>query len=175
MVHDLNLGTDIEAIEAHYLDKSPGWQTDHEQRLAIERLQRREDRESFQNFLTVWGLDAERVRQISEDTGDQCDFPPMVCKVQVQQSPIEGKGLFATGSFGPGEIIAPARISRKRTPAGRFVNHAKTPNAAMMARTNGDVDLVALRNITGCLGGQKGEEITVDYRHVMWTNLESQN
>ena len=173
-----DLGTDIAAIEAYYLDKSAGWQADQAQRLAMARLRRSEDRADFQNFLEAWGLDAERVRQISEDPADQMDFPASVVRVQVGDSAIEGKGLMATATFQVGDTIAPARIGRKRTPAGRFTNHAKHPNARMVLAPghpeNGDVHLVALSNIKGCLGGQAGEEITVDYRQARWTNIESQ-
>jgi len=84
--------------------------------------------------------------------------------VVVSDSPIEGRGLFATGAIASGEVIAPARIEGKRTPAGRFTNHAKSPNAKMVARTDGDIDLVAISEIKGCLGGQPGDEITVCYR-----------
>jgi hypothetical protein len=85
-------------------------------------------------------------------------------KCQVGPSAIAGRGLMATGKFDAGEVIAPARVDFKRTPAGRFTNHSGRPNAQMVARENGDIDLVALRAIGGCAGGQLGEEITVDYR-----------
>jgi hypothetical protein len=37
----------------------------------------------------------------------------------------------------------------------------------MVKRPNGDIDLVATRQIAGCTGGQPGEEITIDYRQAL--------
>ena len=85
----------------------------------------------------------------------------------VADSKIEGKGLFATGNFEPNEVIAPARLGGKRTPAGRYTNHAKNANAMMVLRDNGDIDLVASASINGCKGGNLGEEITVNYDQVI--------
>jgi hypothetical protein len=171
----IELGTDIEAIEAYYLDKSPGWQADRAQRLALARLTRQGDREDFERFLKEEGLTAEWVRTVSENEGDQVAFPQPstlnpqldVSKVMVGPSAIEGKGLLATGQFAADEVIAPARVAGRRTPAGRYTNHSAAPNAQMVARENGDVDLVAVRAIAGCRGGQPGEEITVDYRQAL--------
>jgi SET domain-containing protein len=60
----------------------------------------------------------------------------------------------------------PALINGMRTQAGRFVNHSVTPNCEMVKRPNGDVDLVALEDLHGCIGGNAGQELTVDYRHL---------
>ena len=68
---------------------------------------------------------------------------------------------------GPGAVIAPARIAGKRTPAGRYTNHSAKPNAVMVQLPSGDIDLVASRHISGCAGGQLGEEITIDYRQAL--------
>jgi SET domain-containing protein len=71
--------------------------------------------------------------------------------------------MIATADIAAGEPVAPARRGGKRTPAGRYTNHGAHPNAAMMMLENGDIDLVAIKAIGGCLGGMDGEEITVDY------------
>jgi SET domain-containing protein len=75
--------------------------------------------------------------------------------------------LIATATIETGEVIMPARIDGKRTPAGRYTNHAKDPTAIMIERLNGNIDLVALRDIRGCSGGDDGEEITIDYRQAL--------
>lgn len=98
--------------------------------------------------------------------GDDADFPPGYAHLVVRDSPIEGRGLFATVDIAPG-VVAPARIDGKRTPAGRYVNHSHNPNAAFALRADGAIDLVALRAIAGCVGGSRGEEITVDYRQAV--------
>jgi len=66
-----------------------------------------------------------------------------------------------------GDLIAPARIAGMRTPAGRYTNHSNTPNSAMILTACGDINLIALRDIEGCKGGDNGEEITIDYRQAL--------
>ena len=179
----IELGTDVEAIEAYYLDKSPGWVADRARRLAVERLARQADRESFEAFLQTHGLPAEDERRISECEADQIPLLAGDWKFQVGNSAIEGKGLLATGDFAPGEIIAPMRIAGRRTPAGRYANHSQEPNAIVQMadlpspdsqfRLLGNLELVARRSIRGCRGGQPGEEITVDYEQVLQANAAS--
>ena len=89
----------------------------------------------------------------------------------VDLSKIEGKGVMASGNIKEGEVIGPARINKMRTPLGRYTNHSKNPNAKMVLKENGDIDLVAVSNIAGYKGGQLGEEITVDYRQVLRLSL----
>jgi hypothetical protein len=77
--------------------------------------------------------------------------------VEVRRSPIDGLGVFVTHPFQAGEILAPARIGVKRTPVGRYTNHAKRPNCHMVVGPHCLV-LVAMRSL------QQGDEATVDYR-----------
>lgn len=163
--------TDIATLEATYLDKSEGWQ----QAQALIAQDRIEDINDFHAVLEELGVSEEVVRLQSQNLSDQRAFPHGSFKVKLAASRIEGLGLFATALIQPGEIIAPARIKGLRTPAGRYTNHAKTPNAVMAMRTDGDIDLIALREIRGCHGGQDGEEITVDYREAVRINRLSFN
>lgn len=156
--------TDIATLEATYLDKSDGWQQCQLAREATALLTYEADRDDYRDALDLYGFTEDIARQQSENQADQIPFPHGGYKVAVFPSKIEGKGLFATGAFMEGEVIAPARIAGKRTPAGRFTNHAKSPNAQMVMRSNGDIDLVATKAIKGCSGGDLGEEITIDYR-----------
>jgi SET domain-containing protein len=80
-------------------------------------------------------------------------------------------GVFVTCDVKAGEEVGLARIGNKRTPLGRFTNHSKFPNAHMVGN-NGTISLVALQDLTGCLGGQPGEEVTVDYRQARQIGLE---
>jgi SET domain-containing protein len=75
--------------------------------------------------------------------------------------------MFATGDFLPEEHIAPGRFAGMRTPAGRYTNHSKNPNARFVLLDNNDVVLIASKEIYGCKGGENGEEITVDYRQAL--------
>ena len=98
---------------------------------------------------------------------DQIPMPFGNYKMMIANSRIDGKGVFATGNIAQGEVIAPARIDGKRTPVGRYTNHAKNANGIMVLRDNGNIDLVANKAINGCQGGNLGEEITIDYRQAL--------
>jgi hypothetical protein len=151
--------TDITKLEDLLLDKSPvfkAFEAQQQKRRSIDVL-------AFDHMLEDNDLDARAVREISENTSDLIPFPYGTYKCKVGKSQIEGLGMIATADILAGEPIAPARIGGKRTPAGRYCNHGAYPNAAMMMHQNGDLDLVAIKPIAGCLGGMDGEEITVDY------------
>lgn len=147
----------IEKIEAMYLDKSD----------CFMELQggekRQEDIDDFRKVLDEYGITEEYVRETSENEEDQTAFPNGVTTVGIFESNIEGKGLFTMASIKKGDVIVAGRIGDKRTPAGRYVNHAISPNAEPIDTENG-VDFVAIRDIEGCKGGFMGEEITIDYR-----------
>lgn len=158
--------TDVEKLESLFLDKTEAW----EEVQAGLSSGRDEDRADFDQFLWEFGLTADYVLAESEQLSDQIPFPPGAYKCKVGYSHIEGKGLVATSDIKAGEVIAPARIDGRRTPAGRFTNHAKNPNARMIGKS-GDIYLLALKPIGGALGGFDGEEITVDYREALKVNL----
>lgn len=155
--------TDIEKLEAMYLDKSSAFLEHY----APRPTNYSEDNEDFHAAIAEFGLDALTAREMSEIEDDQIPFPLGDYKVMVTRSAIEGKGLFATGNFAANELIAPARLDGKRTPAGRYTNHSKIPNAEMVMDEHGDIYLFATRAIEGCKGGGLGEEITIDYRHAL--------
>jgi hypothetical protein len=159
--------TDIEKLETMFLKKSATWEEHKKAQTLLLAVDHAVDKHDFNDAITELGYDAATVRKMSENLADQIPFPHGSYKVMVSDSKIEGKGLFATGNIEAGEVIAPARISSKRTPAGRFTNHAKNPNAIMVLRDNGDIDLMARRAISGCRGGDLGEEITIDYRQAV--------
>jgi len=114
------------------------------------------DHKDFNLFLVEANLLPETVRQISAFTADLSflDDAP----VKVAESVIDGKGLFLTEPKREGELICPARVSGRRTQAGRYTNHSATPNATMILLDNGDLNLVALADIA------TDQEITIDYR-----------
>lgn len=148
--------TDIDKLEEMYLDKSETFE-------ASRPLLTSDADGDYARLLEEIGVSAELVRSQSENEDDQCPFPAGSYKVKVGKSSIHGRGLIATSDIDCGEIIAPARLSGKRTPAGRYTNHANYPNARMI-REGDDIYLVALTDIHGCKGGEDGDEITVDYR-----------
>ena len=113
------------------------------------------------------------IRKVSETLYDQIPFPYGSYKCKRGVSAIEGYGMRATANIQPGEVIAPARLAGKRTPAGRYTNHSPEPNARFEPLPNGDLLLVATAAIEGCRGGRDGEEITIDYRQAVAANLQT--
>ena len=164
--------TDVAKLEDLFLDKSPAF-LDHIAALARPSGNYSEDNEDFLVAAADSGFDPLTVRETCERTDDQMPFPQGDYKVMVSASPIDGSGLFATGDIADNELIAPGRINGLRTPAARYINHSKHPNAVMVQSDSGDTYVFALRSIRGCRGGELGEEITVDYRQALPIALRS--
>lgn len=154
--------TDIETLESMFVVKGAAWHEANQLRLRPS-LSDLFDREDYHRALAEYGIPHEVALAQSLNTGDMRPLPYGGYKVMVTDSPREGRGLFATAEIEPGEVIAPARIGDKRTPAGRYTNHSASPNAKFVPTRDG-LNLVATRRITGMTGGRVGEEITIDYR-----------
>lgn len=159
--------TNIEKLERMFLVKSDEFATHQAAQATARAAAHEDDRADYLAMLDETGFDHSTARSQSENEADQCTFPFGAWRVKTGASAIEGTGLFATAPIGDGELIAPARIDGKRTPAGRFTNHSKSPNAEMVLLPNGDINLISLKSIAGCHGGQDGEEITIDYRQAL--------
>jgi hypothetical protein len=159
--------TDVDKLEAMFLDKSDTWINDDAAQTEIRYAMHVDDRHDYEYFLNQIGITDELVREQSEDESDQVPMPAGFSNVTVRNSFIEGKGIFLSSPVEPGEVIAPARIKDKRTPAGRFTNHSNNPNAYFEMNDAGDIYLFASRPIKGCVGGEQGEEITVNYRQAL--------
>ncbi len=159
---------DIDKLESMFLDKSATWQAHNEAAKQLETYHRREDREDFDLVVKLSGFTHETVRAQSENPHDQIVMPEgFGAKLTIRPSAIEGLGVFLSAPAEADEVLAPARVLGHRTPAGRYTNHSKTPNAKFVKDQSGDIWLVATRRITGCAGGSQGEEVTVDYRQAL--------
>jgi len=159
---------DVDVLEAKWLDKSQTWQVHN----AVNQLSlfdaHQVDRDDFDNLIKQAGFTPEVVRQQSENTADQIAMPEgFGAKLTIRPSPIEGFGVFLSAPAEADEILAPARILDRRTPAGRYTNHSTNPNAKFVRTDDGIIWLVATRRISGCAGGNQGEEVTVDYRQAL--------
>lgn len=154
--------TDIAKLEEMFVIKSENWDAYLAER-EKERPWYDDDRADYFRLLEEAGIPHEVARAESENESDMIPFPYGSYKVTITDSMIEGKGLFATANIDAGEVIAPARIFDKRTPAGRFTNHSADPNAEFVV-SGSNLLLIALRPIHGNAGGAFGEEITIDYR-----------
>lgn len=156
--------TDVETLEAQIFDDV----------LPPDSRPMLEPDGDFEQVLKENGATAEAVRKASEYAGDLGPFPYGAYKVKVGRSLIEGRGLIATAQIAKGETICPGTWGLKRTPAGRYTNHAKDSNAIFAYDAVGTAWLIARRDIHGCTGAVDGEEITIDYRHTprsRWENL----
>lgn len=162
---------EVDKLEEKFLDKSASFK-EAELNRSISLITGKIDADDFGLAIKELGFSNETVKAQSENTDDQCDLPSGSYKIKTGKSLIHGTGLIATGDILENEVIAPARISGKRTIAGRFTNHSKNPNAEMIAAENGDIYLKAIRNISGCVGGFDGEEITVCYRQAIKVNKQ---
>jgi hypothetical protein len=123
----------------------------------------------YQKFLTELNIDQSQIDREVENLDDQCPMPHNWSNGVVRQSSIDGKGFFVTVPILAGQVIVPARIGGKRTPAGVFINHSDTPNAEMRMLDDGNIYVVALRDFDGCAGGGAGDELVVDYRQSLKT------
>lgn len=147
---------DIDILEDRFLDKNEYY---------IEKKDRKADRDDYQLFLNEIGWTEKQVRKEVEFKNDLIDMPEGFSSViTVRNSDIEGKGIFASWPFENNAIIGPVRLDGKRTPLGRYLNHCPDPNSKFVYLPNDDIILIATKNISGCRGGDQGEEITVDYR-----------
>ena len=160
--------TDVEKLEAMYMDMSDGNSLKSEEIDALEYAMREEDRIDYEIVIEASPFTHEEVQAQVENEDDQISLPSDWDSVVVRRrSNIQGDGMFLSWPVEKDTVLGPARLDGKRTPLGRYVNHSKTPNAEPELMDNGDVYLVAKRNVSGCQGSSSGEEITVDYRDML--------
>jgi hypothetical protein len=163
--------TDIDKLEDTYIEKSDTWREHYsflqlENNLSIETA-----RHDYVRALEELGTSEQVVRKQSENTTDLADLPmSLFPKIQIRNSQIEGKGIFATQTIEEGEIIGPARILGLRTVLGRYTNHHPSHNAKFVEDAHGDIFLIATKEILGCRGGDQGTEVCVDYRDAYKNN-----
>lgn len=122
-------------------------------------------RADFEQMLVDLDVTAEQVRNQSEEMSDRCD--ELDARLYLDESPIEGAGLFAAVDLNPGDSFLARSIMQYRTDVGRFANHSGVPNTAMELRALGAIALVVLEPI------KKGAELTCDYRVSVRTAREA--
>ena len=131
--------------------------------LADSRTEEQKAKIDFGAFLHQIGMTQIEMDKIVHIESDLMDMPEGVF-VELRNSSIHGKGLFATQDFEIGEIVCPGRLNGKRTPGGRFINHS--PNCNIKPEKKGDdIYAVAARKINA------GDELLVDYRASMRVNF----
>ena len=166
--------TDTEKLEKMYLKKSITWDEHKKSSDMLLGFDNADDTVDYYRAIAEFGLTHEKVQELTNNEDDQIPFPDGSYNVTVADSLIEGKGMFATKTFKEGERIAVARIGVNRTPAGRYINHSRIPNAYPVVQGD-NAYIVANRHIAGCKGGSLGEEITIDYRQSLSMGAECQD
>jgi len=114
-------------------------------------------------FLHQIGMTQSEMDAVVYIESDLMEMPEGV-DVQLRDSPIHGKGLFATRDFEVGEVVCPGRLNGKRTPGGRFINHSVYCNVKP-EKVGDDIYAVATRKI------HVNDELLVDYRASMRVNF----
>ena len=113
-------------------------------------------RADYISFLNEYGFTQEFVNTIL--ALETLNTEGAMCKVEVKDSEIEGKGVFTIQDVAIGGYLAMARVDGIRMLAGRYTNHSPTPNAFFALDSIGDLYMEALQNIPS------GEEVTINYR-----------
>jgi len=157
--------TDLDLLENKFVTKNKVWKDHAKIQNDLDHLKHQIDRDDYKKMLIDLNVTHEQVLAESEVKDNCIPFSNDIHHVKVSNSNIQGKGLFSQSPIKALEVIAPARLNGKRTPAGRYTNHSLQPNAKAVA-VNNDVYLIATRDIKGCHGGDAGEEITLDYRQI---------
>jgi len=131
--------------------------------LADSRTEEQKAKIDFDVFLYQLGMTQNEMDSIVHIESDLMAMPQGFA-VELQDSQIHGKGLFAMRDFEEGEMVCPGRLNGKRTPGGRFINHS--PNCNVKPQKNGDdIYAIAVRKISA------GDELLVDYRESMRVNF----
>lgn len=140
-----------------------------------------EDGESIQKFVTAESFDELKLFNQTINKADYETFLTEICTtneelknyffenevdnkelegVYVDNSTINGKGLFCKRKVIAGDELAVLKDGGKLTRAGRFVNHALLCNSKVIMN-NGKAVLTSLRDL------EIGDEITVNYREIV--------
>lgn len=109
------------------------------------------------------GFDQTKLYEVYANTADQIPYHGVF---RVGVSEIHGLGVFVLRKTQIGDEVGPARIGDKRTPIGRYTNHAHEPNAKMVRRGS-DLYVVAISAL------EPNQEVTVDYAQVLQVNHEA--
>jgi len=158
-------GRTVEEIEREMTSEFERMQT----RRKAERFQNndfvRESQFDFDRFAIEYALPPELLQGIMDHTDDLTVTEECLSKVEIGQSLIHGRGLFAISSIKAGEFICVGSVDGKRAIGGRFTNHSPFPNAEYrLNEKKTGIDVYAKRNI------EPDEEILLDYREAFEVN-----
>lgn len=110
----------------------------------------------YNEFILEQGMSQADVDDFVWNTEDRIPFDEPY-SVFISESPIDGVGMFSSVSVCTGDLICPAKVGDKRTPADRYINHGIEPNVAMVM-IDDDIWVQAVSDIL------VGSELVVNYR-----------
>jgi len=122
------------------------------------------DQRDYELLLAEFGISKQLAHDQARNDSDCIQI--QLLTTSVRPSDREGLGLFAVHHLSAGSVILPAMIDGNRTQGGRFVNHSATPNAQMVPIREGQIALVALRDLAA------GEEILNNYRDALQLQIQ---
>jgi len=155
---------DVQKLEDMFLEKNHILEGRKERQFFLQKELHGKDVSDFKSVIASFGMTEEWVNEVSVNESDLIEMPfGEGVKTMLKPSPIHGTGVFASAPIEPFEVIGPGLLNGCRTPIGRYANHSADPNSFFVKNDNGDIYIMALKNISGCRGGFDGEEITVDY------------
>jgi SET domain len=118
---------------------------------------------TYQELIAERGLTEESIQAIVCSTPDQRSYAG---NFRIAASAIQGLGVFTVQPMQCGEYLGPARLERRRTPIGRYLNHADPPNAIFWAHGE-DLLVYLIADVA------RHREITIDYRQAVAVNREA--
>ncbi len=120
-------------------------------------------RSDYYSALADFGLNHKLVEDQVKEISDLNE--KKIEGIEIKESDIHGKGIFATKNYKKGKLICLAKKEGKRTLAGRYGNHSPKQNGAFIVFNN-NIWLMAAEDI------KKGEEIFVNYRQTLSLQVE---
>jgi len=118
------------------------------------------NRIGYRMFLQDLGIDQDYMDAIVKNHADYIELSLEEYGLEMKDSIIHGKGIFATEMFGIGATLACSRVGAHRTQLGRYINHAVRPNCKFNADGD-DIICVTISTV------YPGDELTVNYSEIL--------
>ena len=155
---------DVEKLEAKLLTKSIHFEEQQKLLGSLKQIKSADDQKSYSEMLISEKVLDDDIKSIF---GNSCNPMPFgVYKYKLGDSKINGVGVFATAPIEKCETIGLIANKNGFTSLGHSLNHSNNPNC-FISSSIGDFYLSAGKNISGCCGGNDGDELTIDYREII--------
>lgn len=157
--------TNIDELEKTFLEKEDVYLEHVKFEFLLDEAEKEVDREDYRLLLKELNITEEQVQRDIETLPycDQLKSPTL----RIAKSTIHGVGVFTTAFIPKNSVIGVAHTGTARTSLGRYINHKTDPNCEYVV-VGEQVHLVAKEDISGCLGGAVGTELSVNYREALF-------